>query len=72
MDVISKLQHLIGHWVEHNTEHARTYFDWSKKADALGKAELAAILRKIAEETEKLDGLFKKAEKLCSADIKPQ
>ena len=65
MDDISKLHHLLEHWVEHNTEHARTYLDWAKKAEALGKTELADILREIAERTEKLEGLFKKAGNLC-------
>ena len=65
MDDIRKLQHLLEHWAEHNIEHARTYLDWSKKAKALGKPELSAVLRQIAEETEKLDGLFKKAGNLC-------
>ena len=65
MDDISKLHHLLAHWTEHNTEHARTYLDWSKKADALGKTELAAILKEISVETEKLNNLFAKAETLC-------
>ena len=65
MDDVSKLKHLLEHWAEHNTEHARTYLDWAKKADALGKAELAGILREIAKETEKMDSMFKKAETLC-------
>jgi len=65
MNDISKLKHLLGHWAEHNTEHARTYLDWSKKADALGNAELADALREIAKETEKLDAMFKEAETLC-------
>ncbi len=65
MDDISKLHHLLEHWAEHNTEHARTYLDWAKKTEALGKAELAAILSEIAEETEKLNRLFKKAGDLC-------
>jgi len=65
MDDISKLHHLLEHWAEHNTEHARTYLDWSIKTDTLGKTELAAILRKIAKETEKLNSLFKKAGTLC-------
>jgi cobalt/nickel transport system ATP-binding protein len=70
MDDLSKLKHLLGHWAEHNIEHARTYLDWSKKTEALGKSELSVVLRQIAEETEKLDGLFKKAGELCQADIK--
>jgi hypothetical protein len=65
MDDISKLKHLLEHWTEHNNAHARSYLDWSKKVDALGKTELAGILRKIAEETGKLEGLFKKAGDLC-------
>lgn len=65
MDDISKLHHLLEHWAEHNTEHAKTYLDWSTKADALGRTDLAAILRQIAEETNKLDTLFKKAGDLC-------
>jgi len=65
MNDISKLKHLLGHWAEHNTEHARTYQEWAKKADALGKAELADVLEEIARETEKLDAMFKKAETLC-------
>jgi cobalt/nickel transport system ATP-binding protein len=65
MDEISKLRHLLEHWAEHNTEHASTYRDWSDKAGALGKSELSGVLKQIADETEKLDGLFKKAEALC-------
>ncbi len=65
MDEITKLHHLIEHWTEHNTEHEKTYREWAKKADSLGKKELAGILTKIAEETSAMDGLFKKAISLC-------
>jgi len=65
MDEISKLHHLLGHWAEHNIEHAKTYEDWSKKAEALGKNELAGTLRKIAEETLAMDSRFKAALELC-------
>jgi cobalt/nickel transport system ATP-binding protein len=65
MDEISKLRHLLEHWAEHNAEHARTYLEWSDKAGILGRSELAGILKQIADETAKLDGLFKKAEALC-------
>lgn len=65
MDEISKLNHLLGHWAEHNIEHAKTYEDWSKKADALGKKELANALRKIAEQTMAMDSHFKEAMQLC-------
>jgi len=65
MDEISKLQHLLGHWTEHNIEHAKTYEDWSKKAGALGKKELAKALKKIAEQTMAMDSRFKEALELC-------
>jgi hypothetical protein len=28
MDDLQKLKHLIGHWKEHNDEHAQTYLEW--------------------------------------------
>lgn len=61
MDDLEKLKHLIGHWKEHNEEHAKTYLDWSKKADEAGKGELAAILRELADVTLKMATLFEKA-----------
>ncbi len=65
MDELTKLHHLLEHWAEHNTEHEKTYRDWAKKAESLGKRELAAVLTKIAEDTSAMDGLFKKALGLC-------
>jgi hypothetical protein len=61
MDDLQKLKHLIGHWKEHNEEHAQTYLEWSKKADASGKGELAAILRELAEGTLRMEKLFERA-----------
>jgi hypothetical protein len=61
MDDLEKLKHLVAHWKEHNEEHARTYLDWSKKADHAGKGELARILRELAEGTMKMGKLFEKA-----------
>lgn len=65
MDDISKLRHLLGHWAEHNAEHAKTYREWAKKSDALGKRELSRILDRLADETMKLEGLFKEADSLA-------
>jgi cobalt/nickel transport system ATP-binding protein len=65
MDEISKLHHLLEHWAEHNLEHAKTYEEWSKKAEALGKKELAGVLTKIAHESMATDKLFKKALDIC-------
>lgn len=64
MDDLEKLKHLIGHWAEHNDEHARTYLEWSERIGALGRRELSAVLKEISEETVRLGRLFKKAEEL--------
>ena len=65
MDEIAKLHHLLQHWAEHNSEHAKTYRDWAKKADSLGKKELAGILLRIADETVAMDKLFSDALNVC-------
>ncbi|GAB4483991.1 MAG: ABC transporter ATP-binding protein [Thermodesulfovibrionales bacterium] len=66
MDDISKLKHLLGHWAEHNIEHANSYAEWAEKARKLGKSDLADVLSTIAEETRRLDALFTKASGLCA------
>ncbi len=62
---ITKLHHLLGHWAEHNSEHAKTYRDWAKKAESLGRKDLAELLLRIAEETVAMDKLFQNAMELC-------
>jgi rubrerythrin len=61
MEDIEKLAHLIEHWMEHNAEHVKTYLHWAGVAGAAGKPELAGILRKIAEENRKMEGLLNRA-----------
>lgn len=61
---IEKLKKLLEHWAEHNEEHAKTYLEWSGKAEKSGNKELYNILKEIAENTKKLDGLFEKAKKI--------
>ncbi|TAN39724.1 MAG: ATP-binding cassette domain-containing protein [Nitrospirae bacterium] len=65
MNDIEKLRHLIGHWLEHNQEHAKSYREWGEKAGAAGRHELASLLREIAERTAAMDELFRQAEKAC-------
>ncbi|MEJ2697641.1 MAG: hypothetical protein P8013_13465 [Candidatus Sulfobium sp.] len=64
MDDLEKLKHLIGHWAEHNDEHAKTYLEWSGRMAAMGKKELSEVLKEISEETLRLGELFRKAEEL--------
>jgi cobalt/nickel transport system ATP-binding protein len=61
-----KLRILIEHWSEHNREHANTYLEWARRADAEGRGELASILKEIAAESAKLEALFEKAKRQMS------
>jgi hypothetical protein len=61
MDDKEKLKHLLGHWIEHNQEHVRTYREWAEKAGLFGNQELSRVLDEIAEGTERAEELFKKA-----------
>ncbi len=61
MTELEKLKHLLEHWTEHNDAHVKTYSEWALKAESLGEKKISEILKEIAEESKKLEGLFKKA-----------
>ena len=61
MDELSKLNHLLKHWNDHNKGHVSDYLEWAEKADALGEHKLSEKLRRIADESKKLEELFKEA-----------
>ncbi len=61
MTDLEKLKHLLKHWIEHNDTHIKNYSDWALKAGSAGNKELSGILKQIAGESEKLNGLFKNA-----------
>ena len=63
-----KLKKLLEHWAEHNEEHAKTYLEWAEKASASGDKELSSVLKEIAENTKRMDGLFEKAKKALGKD----
>jgi rubrerythrin len=61
MTELEKLKHLLAHWTEHNDAHVKTYSEWATRAESLGEKKLAGILKQIADESRKLEALFKKA-----------
>ena len=63
-----KLKKLLEHWAEHNEEHAKTYLEWAEKAEKSGDKELYNILKEIAEDTKKVNGLLEKAKKIVGED----
>jgi len=61
MDDKAKLKHLLGHWAEHNNDHADNYILWASKAEGWGNAELGGLLRDIAKENKQTAERFTKA-----------
>ncbi len=61
MTEMEKLKHLLEHWIDHNESHVKNYEEWALKMDNSGENKLSEILKQIAEESKKLEGLFKKA-----------
>ncbi len=47
MDDSEKLNHLIGHWIEHEERHIAEYEEWAKKIGALegGSRKAASIIQ---------------------------
>ncbi len=63
MEELERLKRLLEHWIEHNREHARNYMDWAKRIEDLNplSGDLSRILKDLSSETERLEGLLKKA-----------
>ncbi len=42
---LQTLYALLGHWVEHNLSHEKSFNEWAERADNLGKGETAKAIR---------------------------
>jgi hypothetical protein len=56
-----KLIKLLGHWIRHNQEHAKTYGDWAEKAAADSKGEVAVLLNEAVSLSMDLQRKFEQA-----------
>ncbi|WP_321428658.1 hypothetical protein [uncultured Methanolobus sp.] len=54
----AKLEHLIGHWIEHNDSHSKSFNEWADKIEAAGYPELAGDIRKAAIKMDECSGLL--------------
>ena len=63
MNTLEKLRKLIPHWQEHNEEHAQSYRRWAEEAEADGHHKVAEILKRLYEETIRINFLFEEARK---------
>ncbi len=61
ISVQQKLVKLLKYWTEHNQEHAKSYLEWSKRAETEGLKELSELLQQAARDTASLNNIFKKA-----------
>lgn len=56
-----KLGKLLEYWIKHNEEHAKTYLEWSKKADSNSLEDVVGLLKEASEITMSINDLFEKA-----------
>ena len=61
-----KLGKLFQYWIKHNENHAKTYLEWSNKADLEGLKDVVSCLKKASELTISINKLFNEAmKKIC-------
>ncbi|MEA3374766.1 MAG: hypothetical protein U9R72_00970 [Chloroflexota bacterium] len=51
-EVLGKLRVLLPHWIEHNGEHAESFWTWAERARAAGDGHLAAHIEEAARKIE--------------------
>ncbi|WP_342305510.1 hypothetical protein [Methanolobus sp. ZRKC5] len=56
-----KLEHLIGHWIEHNESHSESFSEWATKIETAGYKEIAEDIKMAAEKMNECSKLLKKA-----------
>jgi rubrerythrin len=67
MSMEEKLAKLLGHWVQHNEEHAKSYELWATRAKESGLEKVASLLETAAEKTRAADADFKAALEVLNA-----
>ena len=67
MEDREKLQHLLGHWIEHNDEHGREFREWADKAKDFGEAEVRDdILRAVEQLKNASESLVRASDRLAA------
>jgi len=60
-----KLEILLKHWIEHNTEHAEEFTDWAEKAKGSGQAVVYDDIMQAVQQMKNVNvNLLKALEKL--------
>nr|WP_321498803.1 hypothetical protein [uncultured Methanolobus sp.] len=56
-----KLEHLMGHWIEHNDSHSKSFNEWAEKIEAAGYADIAKDVRSAAKKMDECSVLLETA-----------
>ena len=56
-----KLEILLNHWIEHNTEHAQEYTEWAEKAKGFGQVEVHDEIMQAVQQMNTMNGHLLKA-----------
>ncbi|SDF79909.1 hypothetical protein SAMN04488589_1359 [Methanolobus vulcani] len=57
----AKLEHLMGHWIEHNDSHSKSFNEWAEKIEAAGYADIAEDVRSAAKKMDECSVLLENA-----------
>jgi hypothetical protein len=57
----AKLEHLMGHWIEHNDSHSKSFNEWAEKIETAGYADIAEDVRSAAKKMDECSVLLEKA-----------
>ncbi|MDK2825743.1 MAG: hypothetical protein PWQ63_1536 [Methanolobus sp.] len=56
----AKLEHLMGHWIEHNDSHSKSFNEWAEKIETAGYADIAEDVRSAAKKMDECSVLLEK------------
>jgi hypothetical protein len=58
---VLRLQKKLGHWIEHNKEHAESFRKAAREAEEIGLVEVGKRLREAAKRMEEISALLEEA-----------
>ena len=68
-DTFRKIKILLGHWIEHNHDHAEEFRDWAERVKAIGNSAASDDIAQAAEKMETASELLSQAlDKLCGRE----
>ena len=62
----AKVKHLLGHWIEHNESHSKSFRDWAGKLEAAGFGGIAGDILLAADKMDESSEYLGKAKEKVS------